>query len=148
MHTLSELIESDSTYDDVVTLPYQLRQKSRLSTQTDHGVDIGVILPRGQTLRADAILTGIDGFSVRVNAAEESVSILRCENMLLFAKACYHLGNRHVPLQIEAGPFCGGELRYLQDHVLDHMLEGMGLDVGHEQLTFEPEHGAYHGHEH
>ena len=62
---------------------------------------------------------------------------------LKFAKACYHLGNRHVALQsLET------ELRFLSDHVLDRMLEGLGLTVSHEMLPFEPEAGAYHTHEH
>ena len=148
MVTLTELAGPETVYDDVVTLPYQLRQKSRLSTKTDQGVDIGVILPRGQALRADFILTGVDEFGVLIKAAYEPVSVLRCEDMLAFAKACYHLGNRHVSLQIEPGPFGGGEFRYLQDHVLDHLVEGLGLTVVHEQLPFEPENGAYHNHAH
>jgi urease accessory protein len=89
------------------------------------------------------ILKGSDGFNVRIQAAPEPVSVVRSHDPLLFSRACYHLGNRHVSLQILAG-----ELRYLSDHVLDHMIEGIGLTVTHETLPFEPEAGAYHVHGH
>jgi urease accessory protein len=80
---------------------------------------------------------------VRVQAAPEPLSVVRSADALQLARACYHLGNRHIPLQI-----LGGELRYLADHVLDHMIEGLGLAVEHRSLPFEPEAGAYHGHDH
>jgi urease accessory protein len=92
-----------------------------------------------------------DGSLVRVLAAAEPVSVVRCEDAHLLARACYHLGNRHTPLQI-----LGGELRYQHDHVLDDMLRGLGLTPGFAELPFEPESGAYgehasdhaHGHSH
>ena len=68
----------------------------------------------------------------------------------LFARACYHLGNRHVPMQIG-----DNWIRYLHDHVLDEMLVGLGITTKCEQASFEPESGAYgahsrhsHGHDH
>ncbi|VDR24570.1 Urease accessory protein UreE [Raoultella terrigena] len=79
--------------------------------------------------------------------ADEGVSVVRCEDPFTLAVACYHLGNRHVPLQIMPG-----ELRYHHDHVLDDMLRQFGLQVSFAQLPFEPEAGAYasesHGHAH
>jgi urease accessory protein len=75
-------------------------------------------------------------------AAPEQVSVARTDDALLLARACYHLGNRHVALQITPG-----ELRYLADHVLDDMVRGLGLAVTQESAPFEPEAGAYsHGH--
>jgi len=68
---------------------------------------------------------------------------VRTDDPLLFARVCYHLGNRHIALQI-----LPGELRYLHDHVLDHMVVGLGLSVRVENLPFEPEAGAYHSHGH
>jgi urease accessory protein len=127
----------------VVTLPYESRQKSRLLIKTDNGAQIGLFLPRGQFLRKGLVLTGPDHFRVRVDAAPESRSVVRTDDALQFARACYHLGNRHVALQI-----LPGELRFLSDHVLDCMLEGLELVVTHEVLPFEPEQGAYHGHGH
>jgi hypothetical protein len=73
-----------------------------------------------------------------VIAAPESVSVVRCADPFLLARACYHLGNRHVPLQIMPG-----ELRYHHDHVLDDMLRQFGLEVTYASLPFEPEAGAY-----
>jgi len=143
MLKLTELAAPETLPDDVVTLPYESRQKSRLLLKTDSGAKIGLFLPRGQVLRKGFVLTGPDHYSVRVDAAPESLSVVRTDDAMQFARACYHLGNRHVALQIMPG-----ELRFLTDHVLDHMLEGLGLIVSHEVFPFEPEQGAYHGHGH
>jgi len=143
MRKLTELAPQEITPDDVVTLSYESRQKSRLLIKTDSGAKMGLFLPRGQILRHGFVLTGPDHYHVRVHAAPEALSIIRTNDPLLFARACYHLGNRHVALQI-----LSGELRFLTDHVLDQMLEGLGLVVIHDVLPFEPEQGAYHGHGH
>ena len=89
------------------------------------------------------LLASVDGTIVVVRAAAEPVSEVRCDDPLLLARACYHLGNRHVPLQIEPG-----FVRYQHDHVLDEMLQGLGLSVAVCQAPFEPEPGAYGGHGH
>lgn len=143
MLKLTELTSDSATTDDVVTLPYETRQKSRLLSQTDNGTKIGIFLPRGQMLSHGLVLKGRDDYRVLVNAAAELLSVVRTDNPLQFARACYHLGNRHIALQI-----LPGELRFLADHVLDQMLVGLGLTVTHESLPFEPEQGAYHGHGH
>ena len=143
MLKLTELAPLETPPDDVVTLPYESRQKSRLLSKTDSGAKIGLFLPRGQVLRQGFVLTGPDQYRVRIDAAPESLSVVRTDDALQFARACYHLGNRHVALQI-----LPGELRFLTDHVLDSMLEGLGLVVTHEVWPFEPEQGAYHGHGH
>jgi urease accessory protein len=75
---------------------------------------------------------------VAVRAAEETLSWVRAEDPLLLARAAYHLGNRHVPVQI--GP---GWLAYLHDHVLDGMVAEMGLPVATRRAPFEPESGGY-----
>ena len=125
-----------------LTLSYQSRTKSRLLAKLDNGEDVGLFLERGKVLRGGDVLTGPEGLAVLIIAAEEAVSVARSEDDLLLARACYHLGNRHVALQIEPG-----ELRYLADPVLDGMLHGLGLSVEHESAPFEPEAGAYrHGH--
>jgi len=142
MLKLTEYSTSEQT-DDSLTLPFDMRQKSRCAARTDSGVEVGVFAIRGQCLRPGMVLTGSEGYRVLIKAASEQVSIVRCADPLLFARACYHLGNRHVPLQI-----MDSELRYLQDHVLDHMLELLGLRVEQERLPFEPEAGAYQGHGH
>jgi urease accessory protein len=143
MLKLTEFTANDVNTDDVLTLAYEARQKNRQPAKTNGGVIVGLFLPRGQKLRSGLVLTGTQGFRVRVEAALEEVSVVLCDDALQFAKACYHIGNRHVALQIMPG-----ELRYLADHVLDQMVVGLGLNVEHKQLPFEPEAGAYHGHDH
>ena len=143
MLKLTETTNTQDHPDDTLTLPYNERQKSRQPAVTQGGRHVGVFLPRGQTLRHGAILTNSQGFKVRVDAAPEQLSTVKCNDQLLFARACYHLGNRHIALQIMPD-----ELRYLTDHVLDKMLVGLGLTVEHHTLPFEPEAGAYHGHGH
>ncbi|QSA97426.1 urease accessory protein UreE [Methylococcus sp. EFPC2] len=145
MTSLTEFAPAGAVPTDTLTLPYDARQKSRLLAKLDGGANVGLFLPRGTVLRGGDMLTGPGGEVVRVVAAPEPLSVARSDDALLFARACYHLGNRHVPLQI-----LEGELRYLRDHVLDGMLCGMGLVVESEQAPFEPEAGAYahggHGH--
>lgn len=143
MLKLTEFVEEAQDADDELTLPFEARQKSRMPATTDNGVRIGLFLPRGHYLRSGMVLAGEAGFKVKVRAAPETLSVVRTDDPLLFARVCYHLGNRHVSLQI-----LPGELRYLHDHVLDHMVEGLGLSVNVENLPFEPEAGAYHSHGH
>jgi len=128
-------------------LPFAERSKSRLRAVLDSGEEAGLFLERGSVLRHGDLLLTDDGRVVRVQAAPEEVSTVQTNDALLLARACYHLGNRHVPLQI--GP---GWLRYLHDHVLDDMLRGFGLEVSVARHPFEPEGGAYvtasHAHAH
>ena len=131
-----------------VTLPIDSRVKSRARVALNDGREAGLMLPRGLLLRGGDLLSTEDGSEViEVIAAPESVSVVRCADPFLLAKACYHLGNRHVPLQI-----LPDELRYHHDHVLDAMLRQFNLEVTFAQLPFEPEAGAYasesHGHHH
>jgi urease accessory protein len=123
-----------------LTLPLEKRIRSRLRVRLDDGTEAGVFLERGQTLRDGDLLGDAQGMVVVVRAAAEPLSEVRCEQPLLFARACYHLGNRHVPLQIG-----DGLLRYQHDHVLDEMLRGLGLRVDCVEAPFEPEPGAYGG---
>ena len=123
-----------------LTLPFELRQKSRLRTRLDSGEDVGVFLARGTVLRDGDRLRTVNGLIVAVRAAPEAVSTARTDDPLRLARAAYHLGNRHVALQL--GP---GWLRYLHDHVLDGLAQALGLSVVSEQAPFEPEAGAYGG---
>ena len=125
-------------------LPFELRCKSRLRTKLDDGSEVGIFLPRGTVLRHGDCLRASDGRTIQVEAAPESVSTVVSSDTLLLTRAAYHLGNRHIALQI--GP---DWLRYQHDHVLDEMVEQLGLLVKSEQAPFEPEAGAYSsGHHH
>lgn len=126
-----------------LTLPYASRAKSRLRAALDDGRDVGLLLERGQVLKHGDLLASEDGMVVKIIAANEKVSTVVCRDSLMMAKACYHLGNRHVPLQID-----DQRLQYLHDHVLDDMLVGLGLDVHIQHVPFEPEDGAYGGGHH
>lgn len=121
-------------------LPFELRQKSRLRVTLNNGEEAGLILDRGAILRGGDKLLAEDGRVVEVIAAQETVSTVRCDDPWQLARASYHLGNRHVALQI--GP---GWLRYRHDHVLDDMVCGLGFSVVVENVPFEPEAGAYGG---
>lgn len=139
----TEVIAHTHHHDLTLTLPYELRQKSRLRANLDNGDEIGLLLPRGTVLRGGDHLKSETGEVILVRAAEEVVSTVHAKDPTLFARACYHLGNRHVPLQIGEG-----WLRYLHDHVLDDMVHGLGLQAMCERAPFEPEAGAYGGGHH
>jgi urease accessory protein len=134
-----------ATYGDetgVLSLPFERRQKSRFRHHLDDGREVGVIIPRGQVLRdGDGLISSDRTCWVRIQAATEQVSTARATNAHLLARGCYHLGNRHVMLEIGVG-----YIRYLHDHVLDAMLDGLGLTVIVESARFEPESGAYGQH--
>ncbi len=129
--------------DDTVTLPYALRQRSRQRVTLDGGAAAALVLPPGTRVDDGDRLVTADGFTVRVCAALEAVSVARTGDPLRLARACYHLGNRHVALQVG-----NGWVRYLADHVLDEMVCGLGLLVTQESARFEPERGAYAGQAH
>ena len=122
-----------------LTLPFEQRQKSRLRVTLDNGNEASLILDRGSVLRHGDLLRANSGEIIEVRAALEAVSVIREPNSHLLSRACYHLGNRHVPLHIE-----DGLISYLKDHVLDDMVRMLGLKVDHLDASFEPELGAYH----
>lgn len=129
------------------TLPWEKRIRSRLRITLHDGTEAGILLPRGTILRDGDYLLSEEGICVQVKAAPERLSSLAIDDPLLLAKICYHLGNRHVALEIKKG-----KVSYLHDHVLDKMVEGLGGTILLEDAPFEPEHGAYsdpsHGHSH
>ena len=139
MLTISQRLQQPRTADARLLLPFELRSRSRFRAQLVGGEDVGVILSRGQILRGGDLLLADDGRVIEVAAANETVSTVHSGEPRALARAAYHLGNRHVALQIGAG-----WLRYRHDHVLDEMLQGLGLTVTVEQAPFEPEAGAYH----
>ncbi|GGO82045.1 urease accessory protein UreE [Marinobacterium nitratireducens] len=147
MIKLTRVLRDAKPHEAALRLPIDKRIKSRLRAELTDGREVGLFLPRGLVLRHGDLLESDDGLVVQVESAPETVSTVRSTDALLLARACYHLGNRHVPLQVEAG-----WIRYLHDHVLDDMVRGLGLEVIAEQAPFEPEAGAYQssgqGHHH
>jgi urease accessory protein len=121
-----------------LTLPFDSRQRSRLRVTLSSGEAATLGLPRGSVLRGADLLRLSDGRVVRVISARETVSTVRSNVLRALLRAAYHLGNRHVPLEVGEG-----YLRYLHDHVLDGMVRDLGLSVSVEEAAFEPEAGAY-----
>ena len=128
---------------DRLVLPFDSRQKSRLRTRLASGDEVGLLLSGGEILRGGDLLVASDGRVVEVVAQDENVLQANCHSAFELARAAYHLGNRHVALQIG-----DGWLRIAEDHVLKEMLEGLGLEVTSLKAPFEPEPGAYGAHSH
>ena len=130
-----------------VELGWDVRQKSRFDAADSSGRVLGVFLPRGTRVRGGDALVAEDGSLIVVKAAAQPVLVVRhCPehgSPLDLMRAAYHLGNRHVQLDVQAD-----RLLLEPDHVLAQMLRGMHLIVSEEQSAFEPEGGAYAAHEH
>lgn len=126
-----------------LVLPFEQRQKTRQRARLADDLDAGIQLPRGTVLRGGDRLRAVDGTVLEIVAAREPVSTVYCRDLRRLAQVAYHLGNRHVALEIGTG-----WVRYLADHVLDAMVAQLGLTVVHHDEPFEPEAGAYGGHDH
>lgn len=126
-------------------LPFEVRQKSRFKAKLDSGEEVGVVLPRGEILRSGDLVTASDGRVFEIRSLPEEVLNIETSNPKDLARVAYHLGNRHVPVEVGEG-----YLRIAHDHVLERMLEGLGAKISHAIAPFEPEAGAYGGagHEH
>ena len=141
MLTFDRHVPDESIPDYSVSLPYDKRVRGRLRITLDGaGADTGINVERGELLREGSKLASSGGKILEIKAEAEPVSVACTADSLLFARACYHVGNRHTQVQI-----VNQQLIYLHDHVLDEMLGLLGLAVSREMLAFEPENGAYAG---
>jgi urease accessory protein len=136
----------------LLTLGFEDRRRSRMRIRTDDGREAALLLPRGTILRdGDRLRDPEQDEVVTVRAADETLSRVHATGAVALARAAYHLGNRHVPVQVGAG-----WLAYEHDHVLDDLVEELGLAVETCTAPFEPEAGGYrhgddkqrHQHEH
>ena len=125
-----------------VVLDWDVRQKSRFDATDSTGRSLGVFLPRGTTVRGGDVLIAEDGSLIKVLAAPQSVlKITHCTvhgSPYDLIRAAYHLGNRHVPIELKPD-----HLKIEPDHVLADMLRAMHLIVNTVDEAFEPENGAY-----
>lgn len=149
----SVLVQRAST----ITLDWDTRQKSRFDATDSAGRPLGIFLPRGTVVRGGDVLVAEDGTLVRVEAATQDVlRITACTehgSPFDLTRAAYHLGNRHVPIELKPD-----HLKIEPDHVLADMLRAMHMTVVAVSEPFEPESGAYgdhgghshggHGHHH
>jgi urease accessory protein len=122
-----------------IVLTFEQRQKSRLRVPLAAGGEAAFVLPRGQVRRGGDRITATDGRVFEVVAAPEKLLHIESPDL---ARVAYHLGNRHVPVQVG-----DGFLRIAEDHVLEHMVEHLGASVTRVEAPFEPEGGAYHQHD-
>ncbi|KZT13362.1 urease accessory protein UreE [Acidovorax sp. GW101-3H11] len=125
-----------------VELDWDVRQKSRFAATDSAGRELGIFLPRGTLVRGGDVLVAEDGSMVRVIAAPQPVLVItHCTQHgtpFDLTRAAYHLGNRHVPIELQPD-----HLKIEPDHVLADMLRAMHLIVTAQNLAFEPEGGAY-----
>ncbi len=129
---------------DRLTLPFEMRCRSRYRAVLASGRAAAVMLPRGTVLRGGDRVRASDGGVIEIVAEPEDLLEARCPDDRSLARIAYHLGNRHVAVEVG-----DGWLRIQPDHVLEAMLRGLGADVVPLRAPFEPEAGAYaHGHQH
>jgi urease accessory protein len=129
----------DATIDFTLPMTAVDRTRSRHRVETEAGEMLNLHFPRGTVLRDQDLLQSEDGSClVRVIAKPEPVLTVRAATGLLLIRAAYHLGNRHVSLEVT-----NNYLRFSPDSVLQEMLEKMGLEVTEEIVPFQPETGAY-----
>jgi urease accessory protein len=124
-----------------VTLTFDARCKSRLLVELENGERAGLLIERGRILRGGDRVSLADGREAEIIAANEPLIEATSDDIVLVAKAAYHLGNRHVAVQVMKD-----RLRCLEDHVLADMLRGLKLEVNSVTAPFEPESGAYGAH--
>jgi urease accessory protein len=127
---------------DRAILPFDARCKSRLLVTLESGEKAAIVVERGRLLRGgDRVRLDADR-EIEIVASDEALLEACSDDPLAIAKAAYHLGNRHVAVQVMPN-----RLRFLDDHVLAQMIAGLGLSVTRIVAPFEPEGGAY-GHHH
>ena len=143
MLVISKRLPAKRDADLELVLPFDLRQKSRLRTKLDDGEEVGLFLERGSVLRDGDLLQADDGRVVRVRSRPEKLLHVVCGDDEQLLRVAYHLGNRHVALQVG-----DGWVRIASDDVLAQMVEGLGASVQEIEAPFEPETGAYGGHHH
>jgi urease accessory protein len=123
-----------------VTLDFDLRSRRRIALTCDDGGALLVDLPRAAGLRAGDGLALEDGGWVAVRAADEDIAEIACADAEQLARVAWHLGNRHLPVQV-----LPGRLRIRYDHVIVGMASGLGAAATRLRAPFEPEAGAYAG---
>ncbi|VWX57216.1 Urease accessory protein UreE [Burkholderiales bacterium 8X] len=128
-----------------IELDWDVRQKSRFDAEDSAGRRLGVFLPRGTSVRGGDVLIAEDGSLIKVIASPQAVLVItHCTahgSPFDLTRAAYHLGNRHVPIELQPD-----HLKIEPDHVLASMLRSMHLIVREAEEAFEPEGGAYGGH--
>ncbi len=145
MAILTQLLPADPNAVVCLTLPLTATQRtrSRYRFDTETGEVLHMRLPRGTVLRDRDLLANDTGeFIVRIIAKPEPILKVIGQTPLDLLRAAYHLGNRHIPIEINST-----NLKLSPDPVILAMLEQLGLEIVEEVSPFQPEIGAY-GHSH
>jgi urease accessory protein len=142
MQLTTHLLPRHIQANESAELTFDQRERSRVRVTMSNGEEIGIQLKVGSMLSHGDKLALQDGRVVEVIAADESLHVVRAASITQLARIAYHVGNRHVPLQVEVD-----YLLMLPDHVLCAMVEGLGGTVTEVRRGFQPESGAY-GHSH
>ena len=138
------MADPDVVVSFTLALTAEERTKSRHRFEMEDGQALYLRLPRGTLLRdGDLLLAETDSSLVRVTAKPEPIFTITATTSVELLRAAYHLGNRHVPIEITET-----YLRISPDSVLQTMLEHMGMKVQEAILPFQPEIGAYGKHTH
>jgi urease accessory protein len=137
---LSQSVASTTQSLPKLILPFDRRRVSRQLVTLADGREAGLFLPRGTVLRGGDLLEAEDASFVQVVASPEAVLLVKAQDTLTLMRATYHLGNRHVPVEIG-----DGYLKLEYDYVLKEMLIRLGVTVTEQMASFEPEAGAYGG---
>jgi urease accessory protein len=152
MKRATSILQADHWANDevlsTVTLSYEDRHRRRIKMTDDDGHDFLLDLAEATQLGNGDALVLEEGGVIAVRAADEDVLDIKCSTTAETARIAWHIGNRHTPVQVLAA----GGLRIIYDHVLQHMVEGLGAKATRKQAAFSPEQGAYsgdgHGHDH
>jgi urease accessory protein len=130
-----------ATAVDQITLDAHDRHRRRVALTGEGGTMFLLDLPQATALRDGDGLVLDDGTMVRVVGRPELLIEIAASNTYELARLAWHIGNRHVDLQI-----VGDRLRIRRDHVIEDMLSGLGARLSPIEAPFDPEHGAYQHH--
>ena len=133
----------DGTPFDIVVMDADERHIRRKRITLQHGDEVFVDFEKPVKLEHGDKLVLDDGRMAQVIAAQEDLMEIRVRNIEHLMQLAWHIGNRHLPAQIEAA-----RILIRRDRIIRHMLETLGATVTDVSEPFHPEHGAYHGHEH
>ena len=126
-----------------LTLDFDARHRRRIRLTADHGEDVLLDLPKAVAMADGDGLQLEDGRWLKVQAAAELIVEVKHKDPHQLVRLAWHLGNRHLPTEIR-----NHALRIRPDHVIEEMLHGFGAELTKLQAPFQPEGGAYGGHDH
>jgi urease accessory protein len=124
-----------------LTLTFENRSRRRIRLATDNGEPVLLDLAQAAALVEGDGLALEGGGWLAVHAAPEDVLDVEVRDACHLARLAWHLGNRHLPVEVVSG----SRLRIAYDHVIEGMLEGLGARCTRRRAPFQPEPGAYAG---